>query len=51
LAAVRHDWSTMENGFRAVTVLDLSDTALMAAKARLGRPAEQVQWVVADVTE
>jgi SAM-dependent methyltransferase len=41
----------IENGFRAVTVLDLSDAALMAAKARLGSRAEQVQWVVADVTE
>ena len=41
----------IENGFRAVTVLDLSNAALMAAKARLGSRAEQVQWVVADVTE
>ena len=41
----------IENGFRDVTVLDLSDAALMAAKARLGSRADQVQWVVADVTE
>jgi SAM-dependent methyltransferase len=41
----------VENGFRDVTVLDLSDAALAAAKARLGGRAEQVQWVVADVTE
>jgi SAM-dependent methyltransferase len=41
----------IENGFRAVTVLDLSDTALVAAKARLGNRADQVKWVVADVTE
>ncbi len=41
----------IENGFRAVTVLDLSEAALMATKARLGSRAEQVQWVVADVTE
>ncbi len=40
----------VENGFRDVTVLDLSDAALMAAKARLGSRAQQVQWVVADVT-
>src|SRR5260370_28825110 len=36
----------MENGFRAVTVLDLSEAALAAAKARLVRRAEQVRWVV-----
>jgi trans-aconitate methyltransferase len=41
----------VENGFRDVTVLDLSEAALMAAKARLLSRAEQVQWVVADVTE
>jgi SAM-dependent methyltransferase len=41
----------VENGFRDVTVLDLSDAALMAAKARLLSRADQVQWVVADVTE
>jgi len=41
----------IEHGFRDVTVLDLSDAALMAAKARLGSRADQVQWVVADVTE
>jgi len=40
----------IENGFQAVTVLDLSETALAAAKARLGGRARQVQWVVADVT-
>src|ERR1700719_508831 len=37
-------------GFRNVTVLDLSESALGAAKARLGFRANQVQWVVADVT-
>ena len=41
----------IENGFRAVTVLDLSDAALMVSKSRLGSRADQVQWVVADVTE
>ena len=41
----------VENGFLNVTVLDLSDAALMAAKARLLSRADQVRWVVADVTE
>jgi SAM-dependent methyltransferase len=37
-------------GFHKVTVLDLSPSALAAAKARLGDQAKHVQWVVADVT-
>jgi SAM-dependent methyltransferase len=37
-------------GFQNVTVLDLSESALSAAKARLGDQANNVQWVVADVT-
>jgi 2-polyprenyl-3-methyl-5-hydroxy-6-metoxy-1,4-benzoquinol methylase len=37
-------------GFQNVTVLDLSESALGAAKARLGDQADRVQWVVADVT-
>jgi SAM-dependent methyltransferase len=40
----------IENGFRHATVLDLSEAALAAAKARLGGRADQVQWLVADVT-
>lgn len=40
----------VEMGFQAVTVLDLSKAALSAAKARLGSRADQVEWVVADVT-
>ena len=37
-------------GIRAVAVLDLSEAALVAAKARLGGQADQVEWIVADVT-
>ena len=37
-------------GFQDVTVLDLSEAALEAAKARLGTRAGQVHWIVADVT-
>jgi SAM-dependent methyltransferase len=36
--------------FQAVTVLDLSEAAIAVAKARLGGRANQVKWVVADVT-
>jgi SAM-dependent methyltransferase len=37
-------------GFEDLTVLDLSATALDAAKARIGEKASQVHWLVADVT-
>jgi trans-aconitate methyltransferase len=40
----------LARGFQDITVLDLSESALGAAKARLGLRANQVQWVVADVT-
>ena len=38
-------------GFSNVTVLDLSEAALAAARARLGDKAAQVRWVAADVTK
>ena len=37
-------------GFRHVTVLDISASALDVAKTRLGERAGEVQWIVADVT-
>jgi len=40
----------VDRSFEDVTVLDLSDAALRAAKDRLGSRAAQVQWVVADAT-
>ena len=39
-----------DRGFADITVLDLSGAALDAAKARLGRRADRVHWVVADAT-
>lgn len=42
--------SLVEKGFRAVTVLDLSEAALEAAKTRLGNRAAHVRWLVADAT-
>lgn len=41
----------LEEGFADLTVLDLSATALAAAKARLGTRAKNVNWIVADATE
>ena len=42
--------SLIARGFEHVTVLDLSEAALAAAKARLGDAGKTVQWVAADVT-
>ncbi len=42
--------SLVARGFKHVTVLDISQAALEAAKARLGERASQVEWIVADVT-
>jgi 2-polyprenyl-3-methyl-5-hydroxy-6-metoxy-1,4-benzoquinol methylase len=42
--------SLIENGFKHITVLDLSEAALEVAKARLGKQAAQVHWLVADAT-
>jgi SAM-dependent methyltransferase len=38
-------------GFDSVTVLDISGVALECAKARLGAQADQVHWIVEDVTQ
>jgi ubiquinone/menaquinone biosynthesis C-methylase UbiE len=40
----------VRRGFGDVTVLDLSAAALEAAKARLGKDAARVHWIVADAT-
>jgi SAM-dependent methyltransferase len=37
-------------GFRSVTVLDVSEKALSTSRARLDPSAEHVTWIVADVT-
>ena len=40
----------LERGYTNVTVLDVSETALQAAKTRLGDRASRVHWICADVT-
>ena len=40
----------LDNGFRDVSVLDISAKALEKSKARLGRRAAQVEWIEADIT-
>ncbi|MEO8095843.1 MAG: class I SAM-dependent methyltransferase [Pseudolysinimonas sp.] len=39
----------LATGFRDVTVLDVADAALAAAKARIGHASAEVHWVVSDV--
>ncbi|MDQ5857284.1 MAG: class I SAM-dependent methyltransferase [Acidobacteriota bacterium] len=41
----------LDRGYSNVTVLDLSEAALQAARARLGERAERVKWICADVTD
>ena len=36
-------------GYRSVTVLDLSETALAISRARLGSKASEVEWITGDV--
>ena len=41
----------LDSGFKQVAVLDISNAAIEATKARLGERASQVKWMVADITE
>lgn len=41
----------LTDGFHNLTVLDLSGSALEAAKARLGEKSRLVIWIEADVTQ
>ncbi|MDQ5871996.1 MAG: class I SAM-dependent methyltransferase, partial [Acidobacteriota bacterium] len=41
----------LDRGYSNVTVLDLSEAALQAARAGLGERAERVKWICADVTD
>lgn len=37
-------------GYKDITVLDISETAIERAQHRLGHSAQQVKWIVADAT-
>jgi 2-polyprenyl-3-methyl-5-hydroxy-6-metoxy-1,4-benzoquinol methylase len=41
----------IEQGYRNITVLDISQRALDVAQERLGKAAESVRWLQADVTQ
>lgn len=38
-------------GYQDITILDISQTAIDANKERLGRDAERVHWLAADITK
>jgi SAM-dependent methyltransferase len=40
----------LDRGFTDVTVLDIASQALEVAKAQLGKRAEQIHWLVGDIT-
>ena len=40
----------LHDGYRSITVLDLSASALEAAKTRIGPTSREIDWIVADVT-
>jgi SAM-dependent methyltransferase len=40
----------LAHAFQNITVLDVSESAIEATKKRLGRAAELVHWLVADIT-
>jgi 2-polyprenyl-3-methyl-5-hydroxy-6-metoxy-1,4-benzoquinol methylase len=40
----------LTRGYNNITVLDISQTAIDANRRRLGKPAELVHWVTADIT-
>jgi 2-polyprenyl-3-methyl-5-hydroxy-6-metoxy-1,4-benzoquinol methylase len=41
----------LAKGYRNVSVLDISPTAIDVARKRIGEPARHVTWIVADVTQ
>ena len=41
----------VSRGYREITVLDVSKTAIEATKRRLGRSAEYVHWMLGDITQ
>ncbi|MCX6352853.1 MAG: class I SAM-dependent methyltransferase [Bacteroidetes bacterium] len=41
----------LDEGYKNISVLDISEKALAKAKVRLGKKAEKVNWIVCDVTE
>src|SRR5438045_4333408 len=40
----------LARGYQNISVLDISQTAIDASRKRLGKEAERVQWLAADIT-
>lgn len=43
--------SLLKKGFTRISVLDVSDSALISAKNRIGAGAKNIEWIEADITE
>lgn len=41
----------IQKGFKNITILDISGKSLEKAKVRLGKKANDVTWIVSDITE
>ena len=41
----------LDKGFKDITVLDISSTALNISRARLGKSADNVVWIEADIAK
>ena len=41
----------LDHGYKNVTVLDVSQTAIDVSKKRLGEGSERVRWLVVDITK
>ena len=41
----------LARGYSRITVLDISQAAILATKKRLGDAAEQVRWMIGDITQ
>ncbi len=41
----------LARGYQNITVLDISQTAIDANRNRLGKTADRIQWLVADITK
>lgn len=41
----------LDLGYKNISVLDISETALEKAKKRLGKRKHEVNWIVSDVTD
>ncbi len=41
----------LQEGFKNITVLDISEKAIERAKVRLGKEAKKIEWIVSDIIE